>query len=215
MGLVTPLERLLTVPRLREHAASGRIIRRAAVLRLVDEPVTVAPRLVPARGRDGYQRRDRVRVGLRRRVGGAPLRDQPPMVVAHPQDRVVDAPVPPVVVVPTFLVLGSWWQQILRDLIGMPRTEHRSIYILVLLIAVAIALALVAIGRGLRWATNRLTDFGGRVVPGPVARLVAVVIVVTLVVMGLDGALHRGLLSMAERSAKVAGTSTAEGVTQP
>ncbi|WP_454789793.1 alpha/beta hydrolase [Mycolicibacterium lutetiense] len=119
-----------------------------------------------------------------------------------------------VVVVPTFLVLGSWWQQILRDLIGMPRTE-RSFYILVLLIAVAIAMALVATGRGLRWATNRLTDLGGRVVPGPVARLVAVAIVVTLVVMGLDGALHRGLLSMAERSAKVADKSTAEGVTQP
>lgn len=119
-----------------------------------------------------------------------------------------------VVVVPAFLVLGSWWQQILRDLIGMPRTE-RSFYILVSLIAVAIALALVAIGRGLRWGTNRLTDLGGRFVPGPVARLAAVVIVVALVVMALDGALHRGLLSMAERSAKVADKSTAEGVTQP
>ncbi|MEV0669896.1 alpha/beta-hydrolase family protein [Mycobacterium sp. NPDC050441] len=119
-----------------------------------------------------------------------------------------------VVVVPTFLVLGSWWQQILRELIGMPHAE-RSFYLLVLFLAVAIALALVAIGRGLRWATNRLTDLGGRVVPGPVARLAAVVIVVALVVMGLDGALHRGLLSMSERSAKVADKSTAEGVTQP
>ncbi|MEW2480547.1 alpha/beta-hydrolase family protein [Mycobacterium sp. NPDC049093] len=118
------------------------------------------------------------------------------------------------VVVPTFLVLGSWWQQILRDLIGMPRAE-RSFYFLVLLLALVIALALVAIGRGLRWATHRLTDIGGRFVPGPVARLAAVVIVVTLVVMGLDGALHRGLLSMAERSAKAADKSTVEGVTQP
>ncbi|PEG58594.1 alpha/beta-hydrolase family protein [Mycolicibacterium boenickei] len=119
-----------------------------------------------------------------------------------------------VVVVPTFLVLGSWWQQILRDLIGMPRTE-RSFYLLVLLIAVVIAIGLVVIGRGLRWATNRLTDVGGRVVPAPAARLTAVVIVVALVVMGLDGALHRGLLSMAERSAEAADKSTAEGVTQP
>lgn len=118
------------------------------------------------------------------------------------------------VAVPTFLVLGSWWQQILRDLIGMPRTE-RSFYILVLLIAAAIALALLAIGRGLRWATNRLTVVGGRVVPAPVARLAAVVIVVALLVTGLDGALHRGLLGMGERSAKVADKSTAEGVTQP
>lgn len=118
------------------------------------------------------------------------------------------------VTVPTFLVLGSWWQQIVRDLIGMPRAE-RSFYLLVLLLALVIALALVAIGRGLRWATHRLTDVGGRFVPGPVARLAAVVIVVTLVVMGLDGALHRGLLSLAERSAKAADKSTAEGVTQP
>lgn len=118
------------------------------------------------------------------------------------------------VTVPTFLVLGSWWQQIVRDLIGMPRAE-RSFYLLVLFLALVIALALVAIGRGLRWAIHRLTDVGGRFVPGPVARLVAVVTVVTLVVMGLDGALHRGLLSMAERSAKAADKSTAEGVTQP
>lgn len=118
------------------------------------------------------------------------------------------------VIVPTFLVLGSWWQQIVRDLIGIPRAE-RSFYLLVLFLALVIALALVAIGRGLRWATHRLTDVGGRFVPGPVARLAAVVIVLALVVMGLDGALHRGLLSMAERSAKAADKSTAEDVTQP
>ncbi len=118
------------------------------------------------------------------------------------------------VTVPTFLMLGSWWQQIVRDLIGMPRAE-RSFYLLVLFLALVIALALVAIGRGLRWATHCLTDVGGRFVPAPVARLAAVVIVVTLVVMGLDGALHRGLLSMAERSAKAADKSTAEDVSQP
>nr|WP_235625348.1 alpha/beta-hydrolase family protein [Mycolicibacterium neworleansense] len=117
-------------------------------------------------------------------------------------------------VVPAFLVLGSWWQQILRDLIGMPRTE-RSFYLVVLLIAVVIAVALLAVGRGLRWATNRLAQTGGRVVPAPAARLAALVIVVVLAVMGLDGALHRGLLSMAERSAKVADKSTADGVVRP
>ena len=118
------------------------------------------------------------------------------------------------VVVPTFVVLGSWWQQILRDLVGLPRAQ-RSFYILVLLIAVAIALALLAMARGVRRATNWLTGMAGRILPGPLARLAAVVIVVVLAVVALDGALHRGLLSMAERSAKVADKSTAEGVTQP
>jgi uncharacterized membrane protein len=28
------------------------------------------------------------------------------------------------IVVPTFLILGSWWQQIIRDLVGVPRAER-------------------------------------------------------------------------------------------
>lgn len=118
------------------------------------------------------------------------------------------------VVIPLFLVLGSGWQQILRDLVGLPRAQ-RSFYILVFVIAVAIAGALLAIARGLLCATNWLATQGNRVFPGPIARLIAVVIVVALVVLGLDGALHRGLLSVAERSAEVADQSTADGVTRP
>ncbi len=117
-------------------------------------------------------------------------------------------------VVPTFLVLGSWWQQIVRDLVGLPR-EQRSFYVLVFLVAVAIALVLLAIGRGVRRATNWLTGKAENVVPVPVARLGAVAVVVVLVVVTLDGALHRGLLSVAERSAEAADRSTAEGVRQP
>lgn len=117
-------------------------------------------------------------------------------------------------VVPTFLILGSWWQQILRDLVGVPRAQ-RSCYILVLLIALVIALALLAAGRGLRAVTIWLTGKGRRFVPGPVARLAAVVIVTVLVVFVLDGALQRGLLGVAQNSAAVADKSTAEGVVQP
>lgn len=118
------------------------------------------------------------------------------------------------IAVPTFLVLGSWWQQILRDLIGVPRPQ-RSFYLLVLLIALVVAALLLALARGLRWATHKLTDMGGRHVPGSLARLAAVVIVATLTVVALDGALHRGVLAMAEQSAKVADKGTADGVTQP
>lgn len=118
------------------------------------------------------------------------------------------------VVVPTFLVLGSWWQQILRDLVGLPR-EQRTFYFLVFLVAVAIALVLLAIGRGVRRATNWLAGKVENVVPVSVARLAAVVFIVVLMVVTLDGALHRGLLSVAERSAEAADRSTADGVTQP
>lgn len=31
------------------------------------------------------------------------------------------------VVIPTFLILGSWWQQIVRDLVTMERVERSSI----------------------------------------------------------------------------------------
>ncbi len=87
------------------------------------------------------------------------------------------------VVVPTFVVLGSWWEQILRDLVGLPRAQ-RSFYILVLFIAATIALALLTMARVVRWATNWLTGMAGRIVPDPLARLAAVVIVVALAVWG-------------------------------
>lgn len=116
--------------------------------------------------------------------------------------------------VPTFLVLGSWWQQIVRDLVGVPRAQ-RSFYLLVLLIALAVALLLLAVARAVRRGTDRLTRFAGRFVPGPVARVAAVLVVVVLAVFVLNGAVNRVLLGVAERSAAVADTGTAEGVTQP
>nr|WP_185113675.1 alpha/beta hydrolase [Rhodococcus aetherivorans] len=118
------------------------------------------------------------------------------------------------VLVPTFLVLGSWWQQIVRDLVGVPRAQ-RAFYLLVLLIALAVALLLLAAARAVRRGTDRLTRFAGRFVPGPVARVAAVLVVVVLAVFVLDGAVDRVLLGVAERSAAVADTGTAEGVTQP
>ncbi|MCW3470428.1 alpha/beta hydrolase [Rhodococcus pyridinivorans] len=119
-----------------------------------------------------------------------------------------------VIVVPTFLILGSWWQQIIRDLVGVPRAE-RSFYVLVLLIALVVALVLVAAGRGLRAGTDRLARYTGRVVPVPVARLSAVVLAVVLAVLVVNGAVYRGLISVAERSAESADRSTADGVVAP
>lgn len=118
------------------------------------------------------------------------------------------------ILVPLFLVLGSWWQQIIRDLVGVPRAE-RSYYLLVLLIAVVVALLLLAAGRGIRAATAGLTRLGGRWLPAPVARLGAVALVLVLLVVLLNGALYRGLLGAAQQSAKAADHGTAEGVEQP
>nr|EJI97709.1 hypothetical protein JVH1_4902 [Rhodococcus sp. JVH1] len=61
-----------------------------------------------------------------------------------------------VILVPTFLVLGSWWQQIVRDLVGADRA-NRTYYLLILVISFAVAALLLAAGRGLRTvaATHR------------------------------------------------------------
>lgn len=118
------------------------------------------------------------------------------------------------VVVPTFLILGSWWQHIIRELVGAERVG-RVLYLPVLLIAAAVALTLLVVGRALRAATNRVSGFAGRYVPVPVARVAALLVVVLVVVVVLDGAVSRGLLSAAESSAAVADEGTADGVEQP
>lgn len=119
-----------------------------------------------------------------------------------------------VVTVPVFLVLGSRWQEVIRDLVGVPRAE-RAFYLLVLAVALVVAWVLLVAARVIRAMTAALTRFGGRWVPAPVARVAAVLVVVALVVVALNGALHRGLLAAAEESAKAADHGTAEGVEQP
>lgn len=119
-----------------------------------------------------------------------------------------------VVVVPTFLVLGSRWQEIIRDLVGMPH-EGRVMYATLLVISPLIAIGLVALGRSIRAGTNRLTHFGARYVPAPTARLISVVLVVALIAIAIDGAVYQGILTVAERSASAADEDTAEGIEQP
>lgn len=118
------------------------------------------------------------------------------------------------VVVPVFLILGSWWQQIVRDLVHTERVE-RSLYIPVLLVALVVALLLLFVGRGLRAGTNKLSRFIDRYTPAPVARVAALVIVVAVLVVLVNGALYRGLLGSAEEAFAVSDTGTADGVQQP
>lgn len=116
--------------------------------------------------------------------------------------------------VPTFLVLGSWWQNTVRELVNLP-SDQRAYYAVGLIVAVSLAVALVGLGRGLRGLTRRLARFGGRFVPPPVARLGALVLVILLTVTVLNGALYRGILGAAESSFQLADEITAEGVVRP
>ncbi|TQF75245.1 hypothetical protein FK531_02110 [Rhodococcus spelaei] len=118
------------------------------------------------------------------------------------------------VAVPTFLILGSWWQQIVRDLVGVERI-NRANYLLILLIALAIAALILAIARGIRAGTNGLTRFGLRYVPAPAARLASLVVVVILGALVVNGVVYQGLIGMANRSAQASDHSTAPNVEQP
>ncbi len=71
-----------------------------------------------------------------------------------------------VVVVPTFLVLGSWWQDISRELVGMEPGSSWD-YPGVLLVAVVVTLLLLVIGRGLRHVAQWVTGLVVRVLPAP------------------------------------------------
>lgn len=118
------------------------------------------------------------------------------------------------VTVPLFLVLGSWWQQITRDLAGVERAD-RANYLLVLLLSLVVAIGILAAARAIRRGTAALTRLASRVVPGRVARPVAVVLVVVLAVASVNGVVHRGIIGMADRTAAVADQGTPDGVEQP
>lgn len=119
-----------------------------------------------------------------------------------------------VVTVPTFLILGSWWQQIVRDLAGVERA-NRSYYLLVLAISLGLAAAIVAAARGIRAGTNRLTRFGLRFVPRPVATLASLLVIIAVGILVLNGVVYQGVIGLANRSAAAADHSTAPNVVQP
>ncbi|WP_192808156.1 alpha/beta hydrolase [Hoyosella subflava] len=118
------------------------------------------------------------------------------------------------ILIPAFAILGSWWQESIRDIVGVPR-EGRPVYTVLLIAAFALGLLLVVFGRLIGRATRAIAHLLGRFVPVPVARLAAVVVVVVVGVLVIDGTVQRGVLGVAERSAAVADESTAPQVVQP
>lgn len=118
------------------------------------------------------------------------------------------------VTVPTFLVLGSWWQQITRDLAGVERID-RANYLLVLVLSLLVATVILAAARGIRRGTAALTRIAAPHVPAPLARVVALGLVVLIAVLSINGLVHRGVIGLADRTASAADHGTAEGVRQP
>lgn len=119
-----------------------------------------------------------------------------------------------VVVVPAFLVLGSWWQDISRELVEMEPGSSWD-YPGVLLVAVVVALLLLVIGRGLRRVAQWVTGLVVRVLPAPLARIVSVVLVGLIVFWAVEGLLSVQIARIANGSAMAVDEGTADGVEQP
>ncbi|MFD6894241.1 alpha/beta hydrolase [Rhodococcus sp. NPDC060086] len=118
------------------------------------------------------------------------------------------------VVIPTFLVLGSWWQQVVRELVGLERLE-RLLYLPVLLVSLVVALLLIAVARLLRFEVVWLSAISARFLPDSVAKVAATIVVALVLVVVFDRGVYRGILSVAETSAAASDHGTAEGVSRP
>ncbi|MFD6857594.1 alpha/beta hydrolase [Rhodococcus sp. NPDC060090] len=118
------------------------------------------------------------------------------------------------VIVPTFLVLGSWWQDISRGLVGVEAGSSWD-YPGVLLVAILVFLILLTAGRGLRRVAQALTRLVVRVLPVQVARAVSVVVVGLVVVLAVEGILSVEIARIANGSAMTVDEGTPDGVVQP
>lgn len=119
-----------------------------------------------------------------------------------------------VVLVPWFLVLGSHWQNDLRELFGMePPGPLHTIPLLGL--ALLLALVLLQIGRGLRWCTRWAARFLGRWIPLRVSKLVAAVAVTAVTVVVVNGGLVNGTLDALNSIYAKADEDTPAGAVEP
>lgn len=114
------------------------------------------------------------------------------------------------IVVPLFLVLGSWWQDISRDLVGMePGSSWDYPGVL------AVAVIVLAAGRGFRRVAQRLSRLTMRLLPAPVARASSVIIVGVVVVLLVEGLVSTEIARIAHGSAMATDEGTPDGIVAP
>ena len=100
-----------------------------------------------------------------------------------------------VVFVPLFVVLGVRWQNDIRALFGMDHTTsvHGAAIVLTTLI---VALLVLQLARGLRRIVQWPTGLVNRLIPKPVARLVSILVVTTVVLLLFTGVIWNGALQL-------------------
>nr|WP_308115449.1 MULTISPECIES: alpha/beta-hydrolase family protein [unclassified Rhodococcus (in: high G+C Gram-positive bacteria)] len=119
-----------------------------------------------------------------------------------------------VVVLPLFLVLGAWWQNISRELVGIEPSQSWD-YAGVFVVAAIVVVLVITLARGIRRVTDLLIALIGRVLPPPVSRGLAVVAVGVVLVFAVEGLLATGISRISNGSAAAADTGSAEGVERP
>ncbi|SNT18049.1 alpha/beta hydrolase [Rhodococcoides kyotonense] len=119
-----------------------------------------------------------------------------------------------VVVVPLFLVLGSWWQEIVRGIVEIDE-PGRALYLGVLFVAVAVAVLLLMSARGLRWCARKLAVLCTRFVPIPVAKGIGIAVVAVLTLFLVNGAVNNVLIATIASSSKISDEGSHPGVEQP
>ncbi|ALU73369.1 membrane protein (plasmid) [Rhodococcus erythropolis R138] len=118
------------------------------------------------------------------------------------------------IVVPLFLVLGSWWQDISRDLVGMEPGSSWD-YPGVLAVAVVVAVIILVAGRGFRRVAQRLSRLTMRFLPAPVARASSVLVVGLVMVLLVEGLVSTEIARIAHGSAMATDEGTPDGIVAP
>jgi len=105
------------------------------------------------------------------------------------------------------LVLGSGWQDDVREALRMPTTGADWGFVLVPVLAVVIAVPILALFRWLRRRVQQLARFIGRRVPRAIAQVTATIIVVVLSWSIFSGVLWNGIIDGLEASFAAATSS--------
>lgn len=121
-----------------------------------------------------------------------------------------------IIVIPLFLILGSWWQEIVRKLVEVDvEGPGRILYLGVLVVALIVAVLLLAIARGLCWCARSLAVRFTRFVPVPVAKTIGVAVVAVLMLLLVNGVVDNVLIAAVASSSEIADEGSHPGVEQP
>ena len=118
------------------------------------------------------------------------------------------------IVLPLFLILGSWWQDITRELVGIEPGSNWD-YIGVFALGVVVFFVCLYLGRGIAGLVRLFYRLADRFLPDPVAIGASVLVVAVVFLLAVDGLVTAGVARVANGSAMAADQGTADGVVQP